>query len=58
MAYGDVSNLQEQIDDLYGDADDASAAISNLNAWAIALANKLNADAGVTDTNYDTNPQA
>jgi hypothetical protein len=32
--------------------------ITNLNAWAAALATKLNADAGVTDTNYDTNPQA
>lgn len=31
---------------------------TNLNTWAIALATKLNADAGVTDTNYDTNPQA
>src|SRR5690348_7069548 len=26
--------------------------IVNLNTWAIALATKLNADAGVTDTNY------
>jgi hypothetical protein len=33
-------------------------AIANLNAWATALATKLNADAGVTDVNYDTNPQA
>lgn len=33
-------------------------AITNLNAWATALATKLNADAGVTDTNYDTDPQA
>lgn len=32
--------------------------ITNLNAWATALATKLNADAGVTDVNYDTNPQA
>jgi len=31
---------------------------NNLNTWAIALATKLNADAGVTDTNYDINPQA
>jgi len=35
-----------------------AASITNLNAWATALATKLNADAGVTDTNYDTNPQA
>ena len=32
--------------------------VENLNAWATALATKLNADAGVTDTNYDTDPQA
>lgn len=32
--------------------------VANLNAWATALATKLNADAGVTDTNYDTDPQA
>lgn len=32
--------------------------ITNLNAWATALATKLNADAGVTDTNYDITPQA
>ena len=35
-----------------------AASITNLNAWATAIATKLNADAGVTDTNYDTNPQA
>jgi hypothetical protein len=35
-----------------------TTSITNLNAWAAALATKLNADAGVTDTNYDTNPQA
>ena len=44
-------------------SDDAGLAalatsVANLNAWATALATKLNADAGVTDTNYDTNPQA
>lgn len=32
--------------------------VTNLNAWATALATKLNADAGVTDTDYDTDPQA
>lgn len=44
-------------------SDDAGLAalatsISNLNAWATALATKLNADATVTDTDYDTDPQA
>lgn len=33
-------------------------AVANLNTWAAALATKLNADAGVTDTDYDTDPQA
>lgn len=32
--------------------------ITNLNAWGTALATKLNADAGVTDVNYDTTPQS
>lgn len=41
-----------------GGAGDLATQIANLNAWATALATKLNADAGVTDTNYDTNPQA
>lgn len=42
------------------DAGEATLAtsVANLNAWATATATKLNADAGVTDTNYDTNPQA
>lgn len=35
-----------------------ATSITNLNAWATATATKLNADAGVTDTDYDTNPQA
>lgn len=35
-----------------------ATSITNLNAWATALATKLNADAGVTDVNYDTDPQA
>lgn len=45
-----------------------AAQIGNLNAWATALATKLNADAAAQnalsafpltlDTNYDTNPQA
>lgn len=35
-----------------------ASAVANLNAWATAIATKLNADAGVTDTDYDTNPQA
>jgi hypothetical protein len=44
-------DLQAQIDAL-------TTYATNLNTWAIALATKLNADAGVTDVNYDTNPQA
>lgn len=35
-----------------------ATSVTNLNSWAAAMATKLNADAGVTDTNYDTNPQA
>lgn len=44
-------------------SDDAGLAalatsVTNLNAWATALATKLNADATVTDEDYDTDPQA
>jgi hypothetical protein len=37
---------------------DLATSIANINAWATTLATKLNADTGVADTNYDTNPQA
>jgi hypothetical protein len=37
---------------------DLQTSVTNLNAWATALATKLNADAGVTDVNYDITPQA
>ena len=44
-------------------SDDAGLAalatsVTKLNAWATALATKLNTDAGVTGTDYNTNPQA
>lgn len=32
--------------------------VASIAAWGTALATKLNADAGVTDTNYDTTPLA
>jgi predicted RecA/RadA family phage recombinase len=34
-----------------------TTSINNLNTWAGVLAAKLNLDAGVADTNYDTDPQ-
>ena len=53
----------EKLLDEASNADDTdltalTTAVANLNAWATALATKLNADAGVTDTDYDTTPQA
>ncbi len=60
-----AGTLQATFQDLYSDLAAAVAintaqatSITNLNAWATALATKLNADAGVTDVDYDTNPQA
>lgn len=50
--------VAQQIADVVADAAANGTSIENLNAWATALATKLNADAGVTDTNYDTDPQA
>lgn len=46
-----------EILDLIGtDVGTAETNITALNTWGAALATKLNADAGVTDTNYDTTP--
>lgn len=33
-----------------------STDVTGLESWGATLATKLNADAGVTDTNYDTTP--
>lgn len=52
---GELSDLLAQ---LLTTNDAQATSVTNLNAWATALATKLNADAGVTDVNYDTNPQA
>jgi hypothetical protein len=51
VAGADIDTLQAQVAALTTYAE-------NLNTWAIALATKLNLDAGVTDANYDANPQA
>ena len=62
--FGFDSTQQQTLENLLGNTAGAGAvaalqtSVANLNAWATALATKLNADAGVTDTNYDTNPQA
>lgn len=60
--FGFSSTQAKTLQRLMGSDDAGLAAlatsITNLNAWATALATKLNADAGVTDTNYDTTPQA
>lgn len=62
--FGFDTTQKQTLENLLGDTAGAASvvalqtAVTNLNAWATALATKLNADAGVTDTNYDTNPQA
>lgn len=60
-----VAVLAEIVDELLTSIETATStntsqatSITNLNTWATALATKLNADAGVTDADYDTNPQA
>lgn len=57
-----IRYIAEQIAAAVADLEAADATATtyaeNLNTWAIALATKLNADAGVTDANYDTDPQA
>ena len=57
--FGFDTTQKQTLENLLGENNAALAVqVANLNAWATALATKLNADAGVTDTNYDTNPQA
>lgn len=61
--FGFDTTQRKTLEKLLTEAGNAAVAtlqteVDNLNAWATALATKLNADAGVTDTNYDTNPQA
>ena len=57
--FGFDTTQKQTLENLLGDSNAALAVqVANLNAWATSLATKLNADAGVTDTNYDTNPQA
>jgi hypothetical protein len=53
-----ISYIAEQIAVVSAVNTTQATSITNLNAWATALATKLNADAGVTDVNYDTDPQA
>lgn len=50
--------LAEVVDALATDVATAETNISTIGTWGAALATKLNADAGVTDTNYDTTPLA
>jgi hypothetical protein len=40
------------------DLADVEADVASIATWGAALATKLNADAGVTDANYDTTPLA
>ena len=57
--FGFDTTQRQTLENLLGDSNAALAVqVANLNAWATALATKLNADNGVTDTDYDTNPQA
>ena len=56
--FGFDTTQKQTLEKLLGEsAAGLAVQVANLNAWATALATKLNADAGVTDTNYDTNPQ-
>lgn len=41
------------VDELIDDHATVKTVVDELTAWAETLATKLNADAGVTDTNYD-----
>jgi hypothetical protein len=63
-----AKTLEDRLAELEAENTSLTASVANLNAWATALATKLNADATAQnalaafpltlDTNYDTNPQA
>jgi predicted carbohydrate-binding protein with CBM5 and CBM33 domain len=53
-----IRYIEEQIAAVVAESAATTVTANNLNTWAFALATKLNADAGVTDVNYDTDPQA
>ena len=56
--FGFDTTQRQTLENLLGDSNAALAVqVANLNAWATALATKLNADNGVADTDYDTNPR-
>lgn len=44
------------LDAILTDLANINARIDTINTWGATLATKLNADAGVTDTNYDITP--
>lgn len=50
--------LVRVFDAMNTDMTTVEANVTALDAWGTALATKLNADAGVTDTDYDTTPLA
>lgn len=58
--FGFDTTQAKTLQNLLGSDDTSVAAqtarIDALYTWAAALATKLNADAGVTDTDYDTTP--
>ncbi|MDY0373587.1 MAG: hypothetical protein RBQ86_05680 [Candidatus Izemoplasmatales bacterium] len=51
--YTEVTALRTLANELRTDHATFKTVVDELTAWAEALATKLNADAGVTDTNYD-----
>lgn len=63
-----IKSLENQLAERDATIAALQTSVTNLNAWATALATKLNADATAQnllnafpltlDTNYDTNPQA
>ena len=52
-ALADITAQKVIIDELVDDHATFKTVVGELTAWAEALATKLNADGGVTDTDYD-----
>lgn len=53
-----ASTLKELLDTNSSLLSILNSAVSNLNDWGVALVAKLNADAGVADTNYTSDTLA
>lgn len=56
--YDDITAIEADVEAAQGDITAVEEDVALIDGWGTTLATKLNADAGVTDVNYDTTPLA